>query len=99
EILAQYGSSLAMPRRGAQRIRRLAGGEEPRAYAHEVLSGCATILVKTGHSPKSLEQAFQQICRTLTEPIRAFDPSKVPFVAGFPHVVAHWYTDPAFLDR
>ena len=88
-----------MARRGAQRTRRPAGGEKPRAYAHEVLSGCATILVKTGHSPKSLEQAFRQICRTLEEPIRAFDPSKVPFVAGFPHVVAHWYTDPAFLDR
>jgi Family of unknown function (DUF6502) len=88
-----------MARRGAPRTVRLAGAEKPRAYAQEVLRECATILVKTGHSPKELERTFRQVCRTLEEPFRPFDPRRVPFVTGLSHVVAHWYTDPAFLDR
>lgn len=69
-----------------------------RSYAHEVLTECAAILVKTGHSPTQLERIFREACRKQKEPPHPFDPSSMPYVAGLSHVVAHWYTDPAFLD-
>jgi hypothetical protein len=70
-----------------------------RSYAQEVLSESATILVKTGHSPKELVRAFRQICRALDEPPRPFDPGAIPYVVGLSHIVAHWYSDPAYRDR
>ena len=69
-----------------------------RSYAHEVLSESATILVKTGHSPKELMQTFRRICGTLHEPSRPFDPGAIAYVVGLGHVVAHWYSDPAYRD-
>lgn len=69
-----------------------------RSYAEEVLSESATILVKTGHSPKELMQTFRQICRSLAEPPRPFDPGAIAYVVGLAHVVAHWYSNPAFRD-
>jgi hypothetical protein len=86
----------------AKRARRkpLAPSHElgSRFYAQDVLTECAAILVKTGHSPTELEATFREICRQQKEPPRPFDPSSMPYVAGLCHVVAHWYTDPAFLD-
>ena len=69
-----------------------------RSYAHEVLSESATILVKTGHSPKELMQTFRRICGALDEPSRPFDPGGIAYVVGLGHVVAHWYSDPDFRD-
>ena len=70
----------------------------PHSYAHDVLSESASILVKTGHSPKELLQTFRQICRRLDEPSRPFDPGAIAYVIGLGHVVGHWYSDPAFRD-
>jgi hypothetical protein len=78
----------------------VASAELPsRSYAQEVLSECAAILVKTGHSPTELERTFREICRRQNEPARPFDPSSMPYVAGLSHIVAHWYADPTFLDH
>jgi len=78
---------------------RSSGRLPSRSYAEEVLSESATILVKTGHSPKELVRTFRQICRALDEPPRPFDPGAIAYVVGLSHVVAHWYSDPAFRDR
>ncbi len=74
--------------------------ESPRfpAYAQEVLSKSATILVKTGHSPKELARQFARICRAIEEPSQLFDPGAVPYVSGLPHIIAHWYSEPAYLN-
>jgi hypothetical protein len=68
-------------------------------YAQDVLKQTLTILVQTGHSPKDLTRMVRDLCRTLSEPERPFDPGVVPYVAGLPHIVAHWYSDPAFRGR
>lgn len=79
--------------------RRPAGAQPAHAvqdYAEDVLKQALTILVQTGHSPRHLTRIFQNHCRSLTEPERPFDPNAIPYVAGLPHIVAHWYSDPAF---
>jgi len=78
---------------------RLSARLPSRSYAEEVLNECATILVKTGHSPKELVRTLRQICRALDEPPRPFDPGAIAYVVGLSHVVAHWYSDPAFRDK
>jgi hypothetical protein len=61
-----------------------------------MLAKSAAILVKTGHSPEALERAFREICRSLEEPPRPFDPGEIAYVVGLSHIVAHWYGDPTF---
>jgi len=88
-----------MPARRMRAKTPLPRGPLPyRSYAQEVLTESAAILVKTGHSPKELEHTFREICRALGEPSQPFDPGSVPYVVGLSHIVAHWYTDPAFRD-
>jgi hypothetical protein len=65
-------------------------------YARDVLQQTLTILVQTGHSPRDLTRMFRSLSRTLAEPERPFDPGAIPFVTGLSHIVAHWYSDPAF---
>ena len=89
-----------MPAKGARRRTLRSSARLPsRSYAQEVLNECATILVKTGHSPKELVRTLRQICRALDEPPRPFDPGAIAYVVGLSHVVAHWYSDPAFRDK
>ena len=68
------------------------------SYAHAVLAESAHILVRTGHSPKQLLEEFREICGAIPEPSRVFDPRCVPYVEGLPHILAHWFTDPAYVD-
>lgn len=72
------------------------GAPVTRSYAEDILKASATILVKTGHSPKELRRIFGNISRTLEEPTHAFDPRVIPYVASLSHIVAHWYSDPAY---
>ena len=68
------------------------------SYAHAVLAESAHILVRTGHSPKQLLEEFREICSAIPEPSRVFDPRCVPYVEALPHILAHWFTDPAYVD-
>ena len=77
--------------------RRSAIRKKP-SYSHAVLSESAQILVNTGHSPKQLLEEFREICGAIPEPSRVFDPRCVPYVEGLPHILAHWFTDPAYVD-
>jgi hypothetical protein len=72
------------------------GAPVTRSYAEDILEASATILVKTGHSPKELRRIFGDISRTLEEPTRPFDPRSIPYVTGLSHIIAHWYSDPAY---
>ena len=65
-------------------------------YAEDVLKQTLTILVQTGHSPKDLTRMFHRLCGRLTEPERPFDPAIIPYFTRVSHIIAHWYTDPAF---
>ena len=65
-------------------------------YARDVLGHALMILVQTGHSPTELTRMFRSLCRTLDEPKRPFDPGAIPYVTGLSHIIAHWYSDPAF---
>ena len=86
-----------MPRRGAKaRITGFKGTDSVRDYAQDVLKQALTILVQTGHSPRDLTRMVRNLCSALAEPDRPFDPGVIPYVAGLPHIVAHWYSDPAF---
>jgi hypothetical protein len=86
-----------MPRPGQNK--RITGSQSipvVQDYARDVLKQTLTILVQTGHSPEDLARMVRNLCRTLAEPERPFDPSVIPYVAGLTHIVAHWYSDPAF---
>jgi hypothetical protein len=86
-----------MPRPGQNK--RITGSQSipvVQDYAQGVLKQILSILVQTGHSPKDLARMVRNLCRTLAEPERPFDPSVIPYVAGLTHIVAHWYSDPGF---
>jgi hypothetical protein len=86
-----------MPPPGAKaRVTSVKGTDSVRDYAQDVLKQALTILVQTGHSPSDLTRMVRNLCSTLAEPERPFDPGVIPYVAGLPHIVAHWYSDPAF---
>jgi hypothetical protein len=78
----------------ASRRRSLAGV----ASSHEFLERLARILVQSGHSPQNLTREFQRICAGLKEPAHAWDPARLNYVSDLPHVLAHWHTDPQYLD-
>jgi hypothetical protein len=69
------------------------------SYSHAVLTESANILVKAGHSPKDLVEEFQRICSAIPEPSHPFDPHCILYVEGLPHIVAHWFSDPAYVDE
>jgi hypothetical protein len=86
-----------MRRPGAKtRVAGFKRTDSVRDYAQDVLKEALTILVQTGHSPKDLTRMVRALCSTLAEPDQPFDPGVIPYVAGLPHIVAHWYSDPAF---
>lgn len=66
-------------------------------YSWQCLSRLAKILVRCGHSPKTLVSQLQRICSTLREPPRQFDPRRLSFLADLPHVLALWHSDPNYL--
>ena len=53
--------------------------------------------MKCGHSPKELVRELQEICASLREPSRPFDPTRLSFLADLPHVIALWHSDPDYL--
>ena len=68
------------------------------SYSREFLQRLAQILVHAGHSPQVLAREFREICATLKEPARHWDPSQLAYFADLPHVIAHWHADPQYLD-
>lgn len=68
------------------------------AYSREFLERLARILVHSGHSPKRLAREFREVCAALKEPAQSWDPSRLHYVFDLPHVFAHWYADPQYLD-
>jgi hypothetical protein len=94
-IRPESGHSRMSARPGVRRIRLRAGGAE---YARECLSRLARILVHGGHSPKRLSRDFRDICSELKEPTRPWDPTRLTFYADLPHVIAHWHSDPRYMD-
>lgn len=73
---------------------KLAAGD----YAQECLARLARILVRTGHSPRTLWREFRDICRGFKEPARRFEPEQLGHITDVPHVIALWHTDPDYLD-
>jgi hypothetical protein len=67
-------------------------------YARECLSRLARILVHSGHSPKRLWRDFRDICGELREPTRPWDPTRLTFYYDLPHIIAHWHSDPPYMD-
>jgi hypothetical protein len=67
-------------------------------YSKTFLEKLALILVVGGYSPKQLLREFTDVCRGLEEPRRRLDPAYLNFVSDLPHVIAHWYSDPHYLD-
>jgi hypothetical protein len=67
-------------------------------FACECLSRLARILVRCGHSPRDLVRQLRDICRTLDEPSRRWDPHLLSLLAELPHVIAVWHADPRYLD-
>jgi hypothetical protein len=67
-------------------------------YSWEFLEHLARILVDAGHSPKKMAREFREICQTLAEPERNWDPAELNYLADLPHVIACWQDDPQFLD-
>ena len=53
--------------------------------------------MKCGHSPKELVRELQEICASLREPSRRFDPRRLSFLADLPHAIALWHSDPDYL--
>jgi hypothetical protein len=68
------------------------------AYSREFLTYIARILVSSGHSPSRLAQEFADICRDLPEPKREWDAARLNYVDDLPHVIAHWHSDPQYVD-
>lgn len=88
-----------MPRKTRPRMMSSSSAiRKSNSYAHAVLAESAHILVRTGHSPKQLLEEFREICGAIPEPSKVFDPRCVPYVEGLPHILAHWFTDPAYVD-
>lgn len=67
-------------------------------YARECLTRLARILVHGGHSPKRLWRDFRDICGELREPAHPWDPTQLTFYADLPHIIAHWHSDPGYMD-
>jgi hypothetical protein len=65
--------------------------------SYEFLMRLAHILVLSGHSPQRLLSQLRDICRTLKEPARRWDPARLGFLADLPHVIALWHSDPQYL--
>jgi len=80
-------------------VRRTGWHADGAEYAREYLSRLARILVHSGHSPKRLWRYFREICSELGEPAQRWDPTRLAYYADLPHVIAHWHSDPLYLDR
>ena len=80
----------------AKRDRGRRGGGA--SYSREVLGRLVRILVHSGHSPKTLLHEFRDICHGLKEPARTWDPTRLAYFFDLPHVIAHWHSDPQYLD-
>jgi hypothetical protein len=68
------------------------------SYSRDLLERLVRILVHSGHSPKVLLREFRDICSDLKEPARTWDPTQLTYFFDLPHVIAHWHSDPQYLD-
>jgi hypothetical protein len=68
------------------------------SYSREFLERLATVLVRSGHSPKALVREFRDVCSRMKEPTHPWDPKQLDYFADIPHVIAHWHADPQYLD-
>lgn len=66
--------------------------------AGEYLDLLARILAASGYSRETLREEFDKVCRSLPEPKRRAGQLRLDEVLELPHVLAHWHTDPEFLD-
>jgi hypothetical protein len=41
---------------------------------------------------------FREICESLAEPSKNWNPAELNYLADLPHVIAHWHADPKYLD-
>lgn len=64
-----------------------------------ILAGVARILVQCGHPRDRLVQELQEICGSLSESSRRWNPDDLEYVAKLPDVVADWNDDPVYLQR
>ena len=76
-----------------------APGADRTSPAREILEHTATILLDIGLSKQSLLHELRDVLRQKPEPTRSFDPAGMRNVAGYTHVLAHWYSDPDYRDR
>lgn len=67
--------------------------------AREILEHTATILLDIGLSKQSLLEEMRDILRHKNDRPHPFDPEGLRTVAGYTHVLAHWYADPDYRDR
>jgi hypothetical protein len=74
-------------------------GADRTSPAREILEHTATILLDIGLSRQSLLDELRDILRQKGDPTRPFDPTGTQNVAGYTHVLAHWYADPDYRDR
>jgi hypothetical protein len=84
------------PKARARVHRRSPGGEV--GHSREFLERLARILVRCGHSPRTLVREFREVCSRLIEPKRRWDSRQPASFVDFPHVMGHWHTDPQYLD-
>jgi Family of unknown function (DUF6502) len=84
----------AKSRPSQKRERHSASG----GHYRQLLEGTARILVQTGHSPKLLAREFLKICEQMKEPAHACDPNELTYLWDLPHIIAHWHSDPQYMD-
>src|SRR5580658_1240078 len=81
-----------------RRVRRTELDAAGAEFARECLSLVARILVNGGYSPKKLLREFPGVCAGLKEPAQPWDPTRLTFYADLPHIIAHWHSDPRYMD-
>jgi hypothetical protein len=79
------------------------GGRRPSGrgigYSREFLERLAHVLTDAGHSPRKLAREFREICQSLPEPARKWNPAELSYLTVLSHVITCWYHDPQFLDN
>lgn len=80
-------------------MKRRARKSSPGAPASaDLLKRIANILVASGASPATLQKEFAAALTQVKLPKARPDPARTALLAEAPHVLTHWYTDPAYLD-
>jgi Family of unknown function (DUF6502) len=67
-------------------------------WPRDCLAPIARILVESGYKPERLSRDFTEACSRLKPSKERWDPTWPRYVTALPHVVAHWYSDPEYVD-